>query len=231
MNFEIRRAAVEDAAGIGAVKSAVWLGETVDLPHMARVLTGSNRAADVAVCDGVIAGFVDGFSTLAPDGARRWEVDLLAVRPKYRGRGIAARLVSANTDAGRLTGASMARALIQVDNTASQRAFAKAGYQPKGTTCGLYILSDDGAVPGKHEQAQPEGLHAVLVETLRYRGVWLEGELSADGFGYGAWMRRSRGVDVVGAVIPLAETEQVTAAEQAGYALIGYFQWWVVEFP
>jgi GNAT superfamily N-acetyltransferase len=96
MPDEIRRATAADAPAISSVKAAVWPGDAVDSGRIARVIASESHATHVAVCNGAVVGFVDGFPTISCDGLCRWEVDLLAVRPDFRGQGIGVQLIAAS---------------------------------------------------------------------------------------------------------------------------------------
>lgn len=62
------------------------------------------------------------------DTRKGW-INRLAVLPEYRGRGIARRLVRAAEHGLQERGMQILAALIEGDNTASQRLFAKLGYE------------------------------------------------------------------------------------------------------
>ncbi len=227
----VRRASPADAPGIARVKAAAWPEESLPDPdHIARVLAQPEHAAHVALDgDGSVLGFVDGFVTLSPTDALRWEVDLLAVHPDCQGRGIGRALVEVSTAAGQEMGVSFARALIRVDNVGSQRAFARCGYRLDGAVCALYIsqpvVETRQAVSLPHI---PTGeAHFVSVTTFTYRGLWLEGGLGAEAFQAAQAIRDHNGWDVAGAVIPPAQPEAIRAAEAAGYTLVGPYQWWI----
>ncbi len=222
MQIEIRAATAADAPLIAEVKVATWPDEMTTAEMIARVLQETNHAAHTAWGDGRLAGFVDGFLTMTAAGARRWEVDLLAVHPVYRGRGLATRLVQANSGAGCDMGAIEARGLVKTGNAASERAFARCGYVTDATIYGLYI---DGYGEG-FNSAVPRGLHLIPVVTFNYQGVWVEGELSGAGFALAQSVRAQYGWDAAGAAIPVNLTEAKKAAEAAGYSLVGEFRWW-----
>jgi ribosomal protein S18 acetylase RimI-like enzyme len=76
-----------------------------------------------------VVGYVSAFVTQSLD-AGRWEVDELAVHPEAQGRGIGTALVERALEFGaQQAGLREARALVAVDNLASQRVFAKNGFQ------------------------------------------------------------------------------------------------------
>jgi GNAT superfamily N-acetyltransferase len=226
MEPQIKRATPDDASGIQIVHTAVWPDGNVSLNNITQVLACADHVTHVATVNDRLVGFVDGFSTRSQTGVLRWEVDLLAVDPAFQGRGIATRLVAACTSAGQCEGVNFARALIKIDNTASERTFARCGYQVDSTPCVLLVSTCDNPV----NVQQPPGLQLVPVRTLSYRGFWLEGELSLTDFAAAQHIGTQQKADVVGAVIPLSEHDRIHAATQAGYHLVGQYQWWFRQF-
>jgi len=242
----VRHAGSGDASGIARVKAAAWPEESLpDADYIACVMDGQEHVSQVAIdADGQVIGFVDGFVTLSQAGVSRWEVDLLAVHPDCRGRGIGRALVEANTAAGQAMGAAFARALIRVDNIGSQRVFARCGYRVDEAVCALYTSTQPSAISHQQEnqipplcaEEEPQGglyrpggedsLHLVPVTTFAYRGLWLEGSLGPDSFRAAQTICDHNGWDVAGAVIPAGQPETVRAAEAAGYAPVGLYQWW-----
>lgn len=223
--MDIRLAQQGDLAAILHVKQATWPEEAVNPVYVADVLRDSGHVTHLAVVDGGIAGFIDGFLTLAADGVRRWEADLLAVHPDYRNRGLAVRLVAENTRAGLEMGADMARALIRLDNTGSQRTFGRSGYICDQNECTMYVSPDS---PDSAVDLSPN-TYLVPVSTINYRGLWVEGELSTDSLRYAQQVREQHGYDLVGAVIPNNQREAVHAAIQSGFTLVGGYQWWLLK--
>ncbi len=218
----IHPATPHDAAAIATLQAACWPGERPDVARIARVVTGPDHATLIARIEDKPVGFVDGFLTLAADGARRWEVDLLAVDPAWRGRGVGRALIAACTAAGAAFAPLYARALIAVDNAASRRAFAAAGFVEQAAPCRLMIMTagEDGG------RAAPPEAHLVPVQTLSYQGVWVEGALTPGAFAAAGDVRARFGWDVAGAVIPLGQAEALAAAEAAGYRAVGAYTWW-----
>ncbi len=68
-------------------------------------------------------------TVLGTHDTRKGWINRLAVLPEYRHRGIAAKLVRACERALREDGMELFAALIEGDNLASQRLFAKLGYE------------------------------------------------------------------------------------------------------
>jgi ribosomal protein S18 acetylase RimI-like enzyme len=220
--LEIRRAESDDAAAIAHVKRMVWPTETTDLSQIARAIEDPSHVTFVAQVDGLIVGFVDGFVTVQDDGMRRWEVDLLGVIPECRGKRIGERLVQASTAAGAQRQVALARGLVHIQNVASQRTFARCGYDPDNTLLNLYISAESAdGVP----ERSPSG-SLIPVQTFNYRGLWIEGHLSEEAF-LAAQAARARGnLDLVGALIPADQVESNAAAHASGFRRVGPYQWW-----
>jgi len=223
--MDIRLAQQGDLESILHVKQATWPEEAANPVYVAEVLREPGHVTVVAAVEGRVAGFADGFLTLSSDGVRRWEVDLLAVHPDYRNRGLASRLVAENTRAGLEMGAEMARALIRLDNTGSQRTFSHCGYLCDQNECTLYVSPD----PPDSTVDLPPNVYLVPVSTINYRGLWVEGELSTDSLRYAQQIREEHGYDLVGAVIANSQHEAVQAAIRAGFTLVGGYQWWLLK--
>jgi GNAT superfamily N-acetyltransferase len=109
----------------------------------------------VAVDDNQIVGFVSAFDTHSLAGDR-WEIDELAVRPAFQGRGVGTRLI-AQVTGEEPSSASLQqdRALIAAHNAASRRAFEKNGFRPiVGVDLLLYQVS--GRVPRPRAADSPD---------------------------------------------------------------------------
>jgi len=228
---EIRQVSEGDrfwaAAEIARLKAAVWPEERADVAYLAAALAQPDRATLIAEADGALAGFADGFLTLAEDGARRWELDLLAVDPAHQGRGLGRALIAACTEAGRDFGAEVARALIRASNTPSQRAFQHVGYTLDPAPLVLWIDAQDDDAPAP----LPPDAYLIPVITLGYRGVWIEGQPDEAVFRAARTIRARHGWDSAGAVLPLADVAANEAARRAGFTPLGEppsggWAWW-----
>jgi GNAT superfamily N-acetyltransferase len=215
--WAIRRAAAIDAAAIAAVLADCWPDDTPDVPRIARLSVAKDRATLIAAREGQVAAFVDAFTTVAPDGTARWEVDLLAVARAARGHGLAARLAEA---VSRLAPpeAVLARALVRVGNTPAERAFARAGFSSGVAQTLFAAAAQNGA-----SATLPRGL--TLVHTLTYSGIWIEPGLSAAELG-AAWQVGSvERLDVIGAVVDVGSAAEAACA-RPGVSAHGPFRWW-----
>ena len=198
---------------------AAWTDDTVDTRRVASLISaGVGRVTCLALDAARVVGFADGFVTVAQDGLTRWEVDLLAVDAAYRGQGIARRLIAASAQQGTALGASVARGLIHIDNTASEHAFGAAGFTPQP---GERLLFVSGADP--ESAAHDPAAFIIPVETFGYSGVWLEGSRSRDAFMAALAARSAGALDIAGSVIT---PEHAQTAQACGLELVGTYRWW-----
>jgi GNAT superfamily N-acetyltransferase len=210
--FQIRRATFHDLAGVEAVLRAVWPGETFNTANARRQLEAGGLL--VAEAAGEVIGLCSGFAL-----PNRWEVDLLAVLPGHRGRGVGRSLIRAN-----LPAKQPARAVIAASNTASTAAFRAAGFTTDGITRTLLVFPPEAAAEA-HRAACT--LHHV--RTLLYSGIWLE-DCPTDQLQAGiARARRDAylaGADLVGCFLNPQQ-----AASTFGGSTIGEYHWWHIAPP
>lgn len=213
-----------DSRALNAARLQVWPEEENSADCIASVLRLESHHSAAFVEDGRVAAFVDGFLTHSGEGVPRWEVDLLGTLAGYRGQGLARRLIEDNLRAGWQRGAAFSRALIQLENHASQRAFAACGFAPAEGVVRLWVCSR----PLDEPAPLPPGQHLVPVETFNYRGVWLEGELSAQGLRAArAWLPQGGG-QICGVLVPREREDLHQAAQNEGYAWVNDYQWWLL---
>jgi GNAT superfamily N-acetyltransferase len=177
-----------DAAAVLAVEAACWNQSPHGPSEALEVLRRAGSVCWLAADEsGKVVGFVHCFPTVGPD-AKIWEVDLLAVHPAYRRRGIATELVrlaagSAPQDAG------LCRAFVSVRNVASARAFARAGFGRSDSVHEIFMRRVRPADAALTSPIMPEPLSEGVwmaslrgrgvvykeVYTLLYQGLWMEG--------------------------------------------------------
>ena len=133
--------------------------ETFDMSHytpeyILALQADPRQRAWLAVENGRAAGFVSAFDTHSLS-ADRWEIDELAVRPAFQGRGYATRLIAQATgDRMERPKLTHARALVALGNLASQRAFARNDFAPiRDVHLLLYEVS--GRVPRPRTAGAP----------------------------------------------------------------------------
>lgn len=134
-----------DAKGILAVEKATFAECPYDADQVRDLLADERQRAWVAVSSQGVVGFVISFLT---EGlARRWwEIDLLAVLPTWRGKGLATRMIQAAAETG-ATQAPQARAFTADDNVTSAGAFRRAGFCRSGELFELLIHRTEDPAP------------------------------------------------------------------------------------
>lgn len=222
IELTIRQASLADVVSIQQVKYAVWPSENPPQPNtvIAALETPSHQTL-LALAGSELAGFVSCFVTSSAAGNARWEIDLLAVHPHFRRKGVASELLK--TAVSSLPPeATLSRGLIEVSNIGSQRSFARHGFQTDGVGYNLYISA---TTPYASATCPPE-THLVPVNTLNYRGIWIEGVLSAEALAAGQAERLRQKVDVVGILIREDDIENNEQAQQSQFESVGRYQWW-----
>jgi len=235
LGTKFRRATLTDVSGIAAVVYDVW--EQDILADVCKAQIQDDACALWVAVDGDdVAGFVSAFLTVGVGGVRRWEVDLLAVKHVSRGRRLGQKLVLvACQDAARHS-VSVARAAIRADNVASQRTFENAGFATDRRVHQLLLWTPRF---GDSPDVCPRDVTLLPVDTVTYRGLWVEGLTSA---GLGAELQRdvvrtARSVAAreerlnTGALIPADEARLLAAdlRDQAG--VHGEYYWFVKLIP
>ena len=220
MSITVRPMTPDDATTVATV-IAQSLGDTVQSEHIQSVIAEDDHASFVAVDDEQVIGFVDGFLTIAQDGTRRWELDLLGVHPDYQGQGAGKKLIETFTNAASQYGATVVRALVATDNTPMQAAMTKTGYERLSATYELHISSASGKVINS-----PETAHLIPVNTFTYRGIWLESDITQTAIDAATALRANYGWDVVGAVVSQNDIATLNTLCAAEFTLIKTFHWW-----
>lgn len=163
--MKVRRAVPADAEQLDFVLRTVWShGLLADAFPELCARPGS--CILVAEREGRLVGFVSCF--VSP--AARCEVELIATLPEMRGLGIAGELVRECLAWGKSAGCAVARALIREENAASRGVFARAGFVCTESALTLLLWE-----PEASEAELPPCATLVPVETLLYRGLWVEG--------------------------------------------------------
>ena len=175
--------------------------------HRAGMSTAPPSAPPPAVVgdggEGAVVGFVIAFATGGLHG-QCWEMDLLAVHPEWRGRGLATRLIRAAAAYGAHV-APRTRSAVAVRNGASARAFSRAGYRLLPEVCKLLICRTAGLDP---RPGSSQDVHVREAPCLAAAAAWLP-----DG------LRRSAFLTAM-ASKPKAATALSAASDQPGLVLL-----------
>ena len=166
---DIRLATPDDAEAIHRILQDTW-GEALLFDVFTDHISSPEHQVFVAVETGAIVGFLSAF--LVPIPVPRWEIDLIIVRSTSRGKGIGTSLIAEALTYGSHLGVQWAKASIRVDNHASQRAFSKTGFTTDAQVRSLLLWNPLACQPAI---TVPETVHFIPVNTLLYRGLWIEG--------------------------------------------------------
>ena len=220
--IEIRRATPWDTIGIIEVKQKTWPSQTTSALQIATVLGDANNFTFVAVHNDRAIGYMSCFQTTSIERHKRWELDELAVHPDYRQQGLAYKLIGIALKVGRQQSVDLYRALIQVDNVASQRAFATHGFACNDDTLQLWVCSE------LQESFFPISMliYTIEVNTLSYHGIWIEGKIDAKTLDNARENLQRPDVSVLGALLPATDEKLQTDAKKLGYEWVGSYQWW-----
>jgi len=173
--IDLRRAASTDIKGIAAVVYDVWEQDILTDVCKSQI-KDDTCALWVAADKDDIAGFVSAFLTTGKDGDRRCEVDLVAVRHASQGQRLGRRLITKTCQDARMHNASVARAIVRVDNIASQRTFENAGFTTDWAIHKLLLWTPSSDNPID----ETDNVTLLPVDTLTYRGLWIEGLTSEE---------------------------------------------------
>ena len=166
---DIRVANPSEAQAIHRILQETW-GESLLFDVFMDHISSPEHQVFVAVESGEIVGFLSAF--LVPSPIPRWEIDLIIVRSTSRGKGIGTSLIEEALTYGSHLGVPWTKASIRVDNYASQRAFSKAGFVTDAQVRSLFLWDPLAceSIPDV-----PKTVHLIPVDTLTYRGLWVEG--------------------------------------------------------
>jgi ribosomal protein S18 acetylase RimI-like enzyme len=219
----IRQANSKDAQALAMLKKTIWQEEESDPRKITAALSHPDHKTFVAEAGDQIIGFVDGFSTLSARCVLRWEVDLLGVAPAWRGHRLGEHLTRACLQAGQKRGARLARALIQVNNFASQITFQRLEFISQAMIYRLYVTRTPVA-----ELPSSSHAHLISVVTFNYCGVWLEEDFSPSALITGRAALNNPMNELAGVLIPEDKPESIQFAETQGFSLVGFYQWWQI---
>jgi ribosomal protein S18 acetylase RimI-like enzyme len=222
MTFTIRKAKLEDRQQIIALKSTVWPQESASNRDVSAVLDHPTHQVFIAEENNRLTGFVDGFTTIDASGRHRWEVDLLAVHPEHRRKGVAQALVTACTQLTHDYPSDYARALIALNNPGSKKTFQSCAYECIDPVHELLVTGF------KKEIYYELATHffPVAVQTLSYHGFWLEMNPSKLETSQ-KLPEKSLKDAVLGVVLDKGEKQMAVKLREMGFNLVGQYQWWI----
>ena len=171
---DIRLANPDDAQAIHLILQETW-GESLLFDVFVAHVSSPEHQVFVAVESGEIVGFLSAF--LVPGPVPQWEIDLIIVRSKSQGKGIGTSLIEEALTYGSHLGAQWAKASIRIDNYASQSAFSKVGFVTDVQVRSLFLWDP---LACESTPDVPKTVHFIPVDTLTYRGLWIEGFIASE---------------------------------------------------
>lgn len=236
---------LDDAAGLLEVEAACW-NESMHSPHSIQSVLVDDEIKQVcwlALGGGEAVGLMHAFQTFDSIGRAIWEMDLLAVHPDWRGRGIGTELVRRAAQA-RPDETAHARAFVEPSNVASQKAFERSGFAVAGERQQIFEreTADAGAdavhprdvtlqrIRPASWRASSDGQVAYfdLVYTVLYDGLWLSGGLTARLVEAACVLAEHYQLDKVGVVTPLADAGRSDLLKQTGFDNLGTYDMWLL---
>ena len=219
---EILSAARSHLDGLLSVYSNVW-ENSVNPTNIERVLQNHDHVTQIAMQNSIVVGFVDGFETLGIRRERRWEIDLIAVQQDFQHQGVGSALIQANLVTAKTRGCQVTRALIATDNYASQKAFRKNQFKPDETILSLYIHSQ----PTNQYATPNKQAHLITVDTINYRGIWVEGEFAQQDLLAACYQRSLAKLDVVGCLVAQNDAAKIDLLQEQNFESTGSWQFWI----
>lgn len=223
MKVLIRPATPKDACAIASL-AADALATRIDAKS-ARVRQILNEGLTyVAIDEKAILGLASSFFTFDRDKNRRFELDLLAVAPGARGRGVGGRLVEASLFAAGDSKPALIRTLVRSNNMSMQRLCRRHGFAVLPRKYKLFVAVPRPVV----RKTQQHQAHLIPVDTLNYSGIWLEGELCQEAIDDALWTASQSDRSVIGAVIPSDAFHVADLLRVNAFSKVGDYDWWTI---
>ena len=166
---DVRLARPDDAEAIHRILQETW-GESLLFDVFMDHVSSTEHQVFVAVEVGEVVGFLSAF--LVSNPTPRWEIDLIIVRATSQGKGIGTSLIREALTYGSRLEVRSAKVSIRLDNYVSQRAFAKVGFTTDAQVRNLFLWKP---LAFRLVESIPETVHLIPIDTLTYRGLWIEG--------------------------------------------------------
>jgi ribosomal protein S18 acetylase RimI-like enzyme len=227
----IRQSTQNDVLAVESITQAVW-DQKIDHKTFRDHVDSDTRVIRVAIKNDHVAGFVSTFLTVDVHNNLRWEIDLLVVNPENQGQGWGTALIQSVWEDAQKHKATFARAMVRTDNIASQKAFAHAGYSTNGKSHHLYLWPPQKCAT---QVTIPKDVTFLPMDTLTYRGLWIEGLISPHLTQKDQSDILSKAQDIVatqkrhntGAAIPVGEEATLSEAIRNKGKIHGEYNWWI----
>ena len=222
MSVKIRRARPEDAKTIADICENSF-GEMPDRNRLRRVLADESNFTFVATDGLSVLAFVDNFISCSQQGNQRMELDLMAVCPWARGRGVGKQLFHASIALTKRVGLSSIRALVKVDSPAMQTLCESTGWSRSPDRFILFVRSP---APSNVSAPTDHPGHLISVDTLTYDGVWIEGGLSQDTVDAAMIVAMNERRTVVGAAVRENNGSARRVLLNNAFEMSDAYHWW-----
>jgi len=219
MTMRVEQATPSDVLGVHRVLQATWPNAALQYKRTAQIIASQNHDTLVARDKEKIIGVLSCFVTRHPGGQQWYEFDLLATDPAHRRHGIASKLVKRAEVRATQREVSNKRALVRIDNLASEKTFGANHFSPtekqtlmvyQTTTTAKSMSPSSGVIP---------------VTTLLYSGYWLT--LTASPEEINLAQHALMAGETLGVVVPRSETHFLDQLQEMGFTPAGEFRWWV----
>jgi len=224
VEIEIRRATIQDIDAIAEIIKLVF-DDIVDTERVRQLLTLSHNYIYVAMQSDVVVGFVENFVTISQDKQIRLELDLLAVHPDARGQGIGKKLIEVSIDLAKQLNVFCLRALIATENGVMQQACKRMNLTPSHNEFGLYVGALQQVL---YPIKETPNAHLIQVETLTYKVVWLEGDITALALDNAYLIATENQYDILGAVVDKVNNQTVELLTDRQFTFINDNRRWVL---
>ncbi len=224
MGIEIRRATIRDIDAIAEIIKLAF-DDNLNIERVKQLLTLSHNYVYVAVKSDVVVGFVENFLTVSQDKRIRLELDLLAVHPDTRGQGIGKKLINTSIDLAQGLGVFCLRALIATENGVMQKACKRLDLTPSHNEFGLYVKPTQKVL---HPITETPNSHLIRVETLTYKGIWLEGDITASSLDNSHLIAKENQCDILGAVVDKVDTSIIDLLIKSQFTHIDDYHRWTL---
>ena len=224
ISVAIRAAQPSDTEDIARIANDSF-SDKIECDQIRRILNLKQNYTCVATVSGQVVGFVDNFNTASASGELRLELDLLAVDRNARGLGAGKALIGQSIALARELNLSSVRALVAVSNRAMRRLCASCGFSQSSEDYQLYVSA---TCTGTCERQGSESAHLIVVDTLSYRGIWIEGTVNRAAIASAFSLGRQCECETVGAVVKSQDADAHTLLSALGFNLAGEFNWWSV---
>lgn len=222
MEIEIRRATIHDIDPIAKIIQLAF-DDNVGIERVKQLLTLSHNYVFVAVEADSIVGFVENFLTVSQENNIRLELDLLAVHPDARGQGIGKKLIETSIDLAQTLGVYCLRALIATENGVMQKACKRMNLTQSPNEFSLFVK------PVEQVLRPIIGIspaHLIRVETLTYKGIWLEGDITSTAIDNAHLIAIDNQCDILGAVVDKADTLIIDLLLESQFTQINDYHRW-----